>query len=96
MKNIWAHLLSVSVIAMALSVPAAAQQQKPNIVVIFGDDVGPWNVSAYHNGVMGGAHPTSTASLAKVNCSPTITRSNPAPRAAPPLSPDSIPSALDC
>ena len=42
---------------MALSVPAAAQQQKPNIVVIFGDDVGPWNVSAYHNGVMGGRTP---------------------------------------
>ena len=34
--------------------PAAAQQpQKPNILVIFGDDIGFWNVSAYNRGMMG-------------------------------------------
>jgi len=34
--------------------PAAAQQQqKPNIVVIFGDDIGQSNVSAYSRGMMG-------------------------------------------
>jgi arylsulfatase A-like enzyme len=37
-----------------LSVPAFAQQSsKPNILVIFGDDVGYWNVSAYSHGVVG-------------------------------------------
>ena len=27
--------------------PASAQQQKPNILVIMGDDIGYWNISAY-------------------------------------------------
>ena len=29
-----------------------AQQKKPNILVIFGDDIGYWNVSAYNQGMM--------------------------------------------
>ena len=33
--------------------PASAQQKKPNILVIFGDDVGYWNISAYNRGMMG-------------------------------------------
>jgi len=32
-------------------------QDKPNILVIWGDDVGAWNISAYHNGMMGGSTP---------------------------------------
>jgi len=32
---------------------ARAQEKKPNIVVIFGDDIGMWNVSAYTHGMMG-------------------------------------------
>jgi arylsulfatase A-like enzyme len=40
------------------AVPAAAQQQKkPNILFIMSDDVGVWNVSAYHRGMMGGRTP---------------------------------------
>ena len=30
-----------------------AQQQKPNILVIMGDDIGYWNISAYNRGMMG-------------------------------------------
>jgi arylsulfatase len=30
-----------------------AQEKKPNIVVIFGDDIGYWNVGAYTHGLMG-------------------------------------------
>jgi arylsulfatase len=30
-----------------------SQQQKPNILVIMGDDIGYWNVSAYNRGMMG-------------------------------------------
>jgi arylsulfatase len=38
----------------ALSAPsAAAEDKKPNIVVIWGDDVGQSNISAYTNGLMG-------------------------------------------
>lgn len=33
--------------------PATAQQKKPNVIVIFGDDIGIWNISAYHRGMMG-------------------------------------------
>ena len=35
----------------------AAPGRKPNIVVIFGDDIGTWNISAYHRGMMGGRTP---------------------------------------
>ena len=30
---------------------------KPNILVIWGDDIGMWNISAYHRGMMGGQTP---------------------------------------
>jgi arylsulfatase len=35
----------------------AEAQAKPNIIVIFSDDVGVWNLSAYHRGMMGGRTP---------------------------------------
>ena len=34
-----------------------AGQKKPNIVMIMADDVGTWNLSAYHRGMMGGSTP---------------------------------------
>jgi arylsulfatase A-like enzyme len=37
--------------------PLAEAQAKPNIIVIFGDDVGVWNLSTYHRGMMGGRTP---------------------------------------
>jgi len=36
---------------------AQAQAKKPNILVIMTDDVGVWNISAYHRGMMGGRTP---------------------------------------
>src|SRR5215469_4528832 len=36
-----------------LPIGASAQDKKPNIVVIFGDDIGMWNVGAYTHGMMG-------------------------------------------
>ena len=46
------------VTATVASTPAAAQQQqKPNIVVIMGDDIGMWNIGAYHRGMMAGRTP---------------------------------------
>jgi arylsulfatase A-like enzyme len=38
---------------VAVTLPAAAQERKPNILIIWGDDVGYWNVSAYNQGMMG-------------------------------------------
>lgn len=54
--------------AVGLTSPARAQQatpapaassagQKPNIVVIMGDDIGIWNLGAYHRGMMAGRTP---------------------------------------
>ena len=40
---------------------AQAQAKKPNILVIFGDDVGQTDISAYSLGVMGFTRRTSTA-----------------------------------
>jgi arylsulfatase A-like enzyme len=38
--------------------PAAkAEDKKPNIVVIMGDDIGMWNIGAYHRGMMAGKTP---------------------------------------
>jgi arylsulfatase len=34
-----------------------AEQKRPNILVIWGDDIGVYNVSAYHRGLMGGRTP---------------------------------------
>jgi len=45
--------LAVAVALVAFAIPAAAQQKKPNILVIWGDDIGYWNVSAYNHGMMG-------------------------------------------
>jgi hypothetical protein len=40
---------------------AQAPQQKPNIVVIMGDDIGIWNIGAYHRGLMAGKTPNLDA-----------------------------------
>jgi hypothetical protein len=36
---------------------AQKSDKKPNILFIMGDDVGMWNISAYHRGMMGGRTP---------------------------------------
>jgi arylsulfatase A-like enzyme len=36
---------------------AVAQQQKPNIMMIMGDDIGWFNIGAYHQGIMAGRTP---------------------------------------
>jgi arylsulfatase len=47
-----AFLLAIAWFSVS-AVPAFAQAKKPNIVVIFGDDIGYWNVGAYTHGLMG-------------------------------------------
>src|SRR5450432_1839849 len=50
--------LAMVAASIAVGVPATAQQpQKPNIVVIMGDDIGMWNIGAYHQGLMAGRTP---------------------------------------
>ena len=40
-----------------LGVASGMAADKPNILVIFGDDIGMYNISAYHRGMMGGRTP---------------------------------------
>ncbi len=40
-------------LAVLMSAQAQADQKKPNILVIWGDDVGISNISAYSDGLMG-------------------------------------------
>jgi arylsulfatase len=42
---------------MLLPIAQAVAQQRPNIVVIMGDDVGWFNIGAYHQGIMSGKTP---------------------------------------
>src|SRR3979490_1269257 len=54
------HFLALASLAAirAASAPALAQQpQRPNIIVIMGDDIGMWNIGAYHRGLMAGKTP---------------------------------------
>jgi arylsulfatase A-like enzyme len=49
--------LSTMLLALVGLVGAAAAQQRPNILVIMGDDVGWFNIGAYHQGIMSGKTP---------------------------------------
>lgn len=62
MNSIMKYFLLV--ITFLLSSQASAAQDKPNILVIFTDDIGILNLSAYHNGVMSSDTP-NIDSLAK-------------------------------
>jgi arylsulfatase len=49
---------AVALVAICGSVNASkAADQKPNILVIMGDDIGIWNIGAYHRGMMAGRTP---------------------------------------
>jgi arylsulfatase len=50
------RLLALVLVLLA-PVSTAWAAEKPNILVIFGDDIGVWNISAYHRGMMGGSTP---------------------------------------
>ncbi len=50
-KNCWLNLIAGA--AMLCQLPVAAAAAKPNILVIFGDDIGYWNLSYNNDGMMG-------------------------------------------
>ena len=54
-------LVGMPQIARAQGTPAAAPAKKPNILVIMGDDVGWFNIGAYHRGMMSGKTPNLDA-----------------------------------
>src|SRR5580692_12341226 len=52
-----ASLMTAGAARAADNPSTSSGRGKPNIVVIMSDDVGIWNVSAYHRGMMGGRTP---------------------------------------
>jgi hypothetical protein len=89
--------------AVGLTSPAQAQQpatapatagQKPNIVVVMGDDIGWFNIGAYHQGIMSGKTPNLDKLAAEGMRSPTTMLRRPVPPAAPTSSRASYRSAL--
>src|SRR5271170_7142 len=53
MKQLVTGLAGLVLSLIGAVIPASAQAQKPNILVIFGDDIGYSNISAYNMGMMG-------------------------------------------
>ena len=55
--SVGAAVFAVGLAAVGLAVPAAAQEKKPNILFIMGDDIGWMQPSIYHRGLMVGETP---------------------------------------
>ena len=53
--GLWAVAIAVALAWTAAQ--AIAADKKPNIVFIMGDDIGMWNIGAYHRGLMAGRTP---------------------------------------
>jgi len=97
MKEKIVYFLAVIVFGLAfIACPAFAADKKPNIVVIWGDDVGVHNISAYNHGIMGYQTPNIDRIAKEGRCSLTPTRSRAAPQAVPHSSLVSIHSARGC
>ena len=53
LKSLAAGVAMAALAATMAPASASAQEKKPNILVIMGDDIGYWNISAYNRGMMG-------------------------------------------
>jgi len=49
--------MMAAAVAPAIAADVPKQTKQPNILVIMADDIGIWNISAYHRGMMGGRTP---------------------------------------
>jgi len=62
MKQYVSSLLAGAALAVSATMAHAQQTGQPNILAIMVDDLGTWNLSAYHRGMMGG----STANIDRI------------------------------
>ena len=49
----WQTMLSATTTVVICNMTALAETKKPDILIILGDDIGEYNISAYHLGQMG-------------------------------------------
>ena len=56
-RNKWLLAAVLVTILVTIAPGFALAQSKPNIVFIMGDDIGMWNIGAYHRGLMAGRTP---------------------------------------
>jgi arylsulfatase A-like enzyme len=87
-KKLCLSLFATLVAVSGASSPGSAQQQpqRPNIVAIMGDDIGWFNIGAYHRGIMAGRTPNLDQLASEGCCSLTTTPR----RAARPAVPTSL------
>ena len=78
--------ISIFVILLLVIGSSAFTQDKPNILMIMGDDIGYWNLSHNNDGMMGYKTPNIDESLLKERALLATTPSSPAPPAGPRLS----------
>ncbi len=57
LSRIFQTLTALMILPCAAMAQTNQASERPNILVIWGDDVGMWNISAYHRGMMGGSTP---------------------------------------
>jgi len=57
MRNKTKSIFTLLLCGICLSAGTAYAAKKPNIIVIMGDDIGMWNIGAYHRGLMAGKTP---------------------------------------
>jgi arylsulfatase len=90
---VWRVLLAAALTLTVSTEIALAQAKKPNILVIWGDDIGIANISAYSDGLMGYTTPNIDRIAKEGFASSTTTASKAARAAARHSSPGSTASA---
>src|SRR5260370_31111311 len=56
-RSLTIALMIGAIVGLSCARAAFAQDKKPNIIVMMGDDIGMWNIGAYHRGMMAGKTP---------------------------------------
>jgi len=52
-RTLFLMCVAIAVVLSSTAMPASAQNEQPNILVIWGDDIGTWNISHNNRGMMG-------------------------------------------